>query len=171
MNDCPAELWDALDVERLKKEYHAHKVILNGPHYWMMDSNSIEVGETATFGGLEARFAAKMGLRTAVTAIRGKAYEPFSPNKTQKMVYAAGKLVYELVDPEGHAYVLQAHDEAHPIESLAELGEQMKELPAGWQYRSRELTDDLVIDLGPDRTIYTVGDEFHQYYTRTPETT
>jgi hypothetical protein len=26
--------------------------------------------------------------------------------------------------------------------------------------------EDLVLDLGPDKTIYAVGDEFHQYYTR-----
>jgi hypothetical protein len=28
----------------------------------------------------------------------------------------------------------------------------------------------LVLDLGPDKTIYAVGDEFHQYYTRITET-
>jgi hypothetical protein len=27
-----------------------------------------------------------------------------------------------------------------------------------------------VLDLGPDKTIYAVGDEFHQYYTRIAET-
>jgi hypothetical protein len=66
--------------------------------------------------------------------------------------------------------VLQAHDAQFPIESLAKLGEQMKQLPKGWQYRTRALTEDLVLDLGPDKTIYAVGDEFHQYYTRIAET-
>ncbi len=66
-------------------------------------------------------------------------------------------------------YVLQAREEKFPIESLATLGEQMKQLPKDWQYRSRILTEDLVLDLGPDKTIYAVGDEFHQYYTRIPE--
>src|SRR6266480_1707047 len=132
MNDCPAELWDALDPEKLKKELHAHKVIKNGPHYWMMDSMTAEFGDKASFEGLDARWAAKP--------------------------------VYELVDPDGRAYVLQAHDEAHPIGSLAELGQQMKQLPKGWQYRTRTLTADLVLDLKPDQTIYAVGDEFLQYY-------
>ena len=72
--------------------------------------------------------------------------------------------------PDGHNYVLQAHDAQFPIESLAKLGEQMKQLPKGWQYRTRALTEDLVLDLGPDKTIYAVGDEFHQYYTRIAET-
>jgi len=43
-------------------------------------------------------------------------------------------------------------------------------LPAGWKYRSRIVTEDLLLDLGPDKTIYAVGDEFHQYYTRIPKT-
>src|SRR5258705_106059 len=92
------------------------------------------------------------------------------PKKTQRMVYAKGKSVFELIDPDGHIYVLQAHDAQFPIESLAKLGEQMKQLPKGWQYRTRALTEDLVLDLGPDKTIYAVGDEFHQYYTRIAET-
>ena len=92
------------------------------------------------------------------------------PKKTQRMVYAKGKSVFELIDPDGHNYVLQAHDAQFPIESLAKLGEQMKQLPKGWQYRTRALTEDLVLDLGPDKTIYAVGDEFHRYYTPIAET-
>ena len=41
------------------------------------------------------------------------------------------KSVFELMDPDGHIYVLQAHDAQFPIESLAKLGEQMKQLPQG----------------------------------------
>ena len=88
------------------------------------------------------------------------------PKKTQRMVYAKGKSVFELIDPDGHIYVLQAHDAQFPIESLAKLGEQMKQLPKGWQYRTRALTEDLVLDLGPDKTIYAVGDEFSINTTR-----
>ena len=52
------------------------------------------------------------------------------PKKTQRMVYAKGKSVFELIDPDG----LQAQDAQFPIESLAKLGEQTKQLPKGWQY-------------------------------------
>ena len=44
----------------------------------------------------------------------------------------------------------------------------MKKLPKGWQYRTRILTEDLILDLKPNQTIYAVGDEFNQYYTRPP---
>ena len=63
---------------------------------------------------------------------------------------------------------MQAHDKQFPVESLATLGEKMKKLPKGWKYRTRTLTEDLVLDLKPDQTIYAVGDEFNQYYTRPP---
>ena len=49
--------------------------------------------------------------------------------------------------------------------SWAKLGEKLK-LPKGW--RTRDLSDDLVLDLKSDETIYAIGDEYHQYWTRIP---
>jgi hypothetical protein len=136
-----------------------------------MDSQTVSLGEKASFGGLEARWAATLDPAVARKAAQGsEPYKVFNPKKTQKMVYSRGKPVYELVDPDGNAYVMQAHDDRFPMESLAKLGEAMKKLPTGWQYRTRNLTEDLVLDLGPEQTIYAVGDEFHQYYTRIPKT-
>ena len=82
------------------------------------------------------------------------------------MVYRKGKPVFELVDPSGHVYVLQAQNGKVSIDSLANLGQQMKKLPKDWRYRKRISTEDLVLDLTPEKTIYGIGDEFHQYYTR-----
>jgi len=171
LNDCPARLWDALDLDKLKKELGALKVEKNGPHYWMMDSQTVAFGEKASFGGIEARWVATLDPVIVQKAAKGsEPYKVFTPKKTQKMVYYEGKAVYELVDPDGNAYVLQARDERFPIESLPKLGEQLKKLPTGWEYRTRILTEDLVLDLGPGQTIYAIGDEFHQYYTRVPKT-
>jgi hypothetical protein len=170
LNDCPPELWNALDLEALKKQFGALKVEKNGPHYWMMDSQTVSFGEKVSFGGLEARWAATLVPAMVRKAAQGsEPYKVFTPKKTQKMVYSKGKPVYELVDPDGNVYVMQAHDERFPMESLSKLGEQLKKLPQGWQYRTRVLTEDLVLDLGPDQTIHAVGDELHQYYTRIPK--
>ncbi len=169
LNDCPAELWDALDLEKLAKEFGAEKLQKNGPKYWMMDSQTVSFGETASFGGIEARWAARIPASFFSGDKGTSAYETFTTKKTQRMVYDKGKSVFELVDPDGKAYVLQARGEKSPIGSLAELGDKMT-LPAGWQYRSRVLEEDLVLDLTPDQTIYAVGDEFHQYYTLPPKT-
>jgi hypothetical protein len=170
LNECPAELWDAMDLEMIKKQFGAKAIQKNGPHYWMMDTLTVSVGEKASFGGIEARWGATIDPRLIGKSDKGsEPYKVFNPKKTQKMVYSKGKPVYELVDPEGHIYVLQAREEKFPMEMLPKLGDQMKKVPKGWQYRTRILTEDLVLDLGPDNTIYGVGDEFHQYYTRIPE--
>jgi hypothetical protein len=167
LNDCPPALWDALDLEQIKKQFGARAVQKNGPHFWMMDSQTVSFGEKVSFGGLEARWAARLDPTIVAKSAQGsEPYHVFTPKKTQKMVYSKGRPVYELVDPDGNAYIMQAHDERFPIESLPKLGERLKKLPKGWQYRTRLLTEDLILDLGPDQTIHAVGDEFHQYYTR-----
>jgi hypothetical protein len=167
LSDCPAQLWNALDVNELAKQFGALKVQLNGPQYWMMDSQTLWFGETVSFGGIEARWGATADPALLAKEAQGiTPYTVFMPKKKQKMVYSKGKPVYELVDPDGNSYVLPGRKEQVPFESLATLGQRMKELPKGWRYRSRILTEDLVFDLGPDQTIYGIGDEFHQYYTR-----
>jgi hypothetical protein len=170
LNDCSPNLWDALDVDLIKKQFGARAVQKNGPHFWMMDSQTVLLGESASFGGLEARWAARLDPAVVAKAAHGsEPYKVFTPNKTQKMVYCKGKPVYELVDPDGNVYVMQAHDAKFPIVSLAKLGQELKKLPTGWQYRERILSEDLILDLGPGQTIHGVGDEFHQYYTQIPK--
>ncbi len=170
VSDCSPELWNAMDLESLQKQFGALKIEKNGPHFWMMDSQTVSFGAEASFGGINARWAAKLDPALIEKQASGtEPYKVFTPKKTQTMIYAKGKPVYELIDPDGNVYVLQAHEEQFPIASLDKLGEQLK-LPTGWQYRSRILTDDLVMDLGPDKTIYAVGDQYHQYWTRIPTT-
>ena len=75
--------------------------------------------------------------------------------------------MYELVDPDGRAFVLQARcigvDAQITEESLPTLGAQLS-LPAGWSYRSRVLDNELVIDT--TATLATVvQDEFENSYT------
>jgi hypothetical protein len=143
----------------------------------MMDSQTVLFGKKASFGGVEARWVATLPLRlvamlplkTAVKAATGSIpYNIFTPRKTQRMVYSKGKPVYELDDPDGNIYVLQAHEEQFPIGSLDKLGERLK-LPNGWQFRTRELGEDLILDLKSDQTIYAIGDDLHQHWTRIPK--
>ncbi len=167
LNDCPAEVWDKLDLEKIKQQFGAKAAQKNGPHFWMMDSQTIGMGEKASLAGLEAHWVATLPLAMLKGEKTGtKPYTPFAPKKTQKMVYAKGQSVYEVVDPKGNAYVLQAHEKQFTLESLATLGDKMKQLPKGWTFRTRTLTEDLVLDLRPDvKVAYGLGDEFHQYYT------
>ena len=72
----------------------------------MMDTQTVSFGTNASFGGIDARWVARLPLLTALEAATGsKPYKVFTPKKTQKMVYAKGKPVYVLVDPDGNIYV------------------------------------------------------------------
>lgn len=166
-SDCAPELWDAIDTRKLASELGAKAVQLNGPKFWMMDSQTVSFGEKRSFGGVDARWAGAMDAAVVAKQAQGTPpYQVFYPKKTQKMIYAKGKPVFELVDPDGHAYVLQAHGAEFPLETLPDLGDRLTQLPPGWRYRARTLTEDLVLDLTPNETIYGIGDEFDQYYTR-----
>ena len=59
LNDCPAELWDALDADAIADEMGAVAVKLNGPRYWTLDGlgTKVEVVEPVLrdFGGLTTR--------------------------------------------------------------------------------------------------------------------
>ena len=168
VSDCPSQMWDTLNLRRIRRQFRALKVEKNGPHYWMMDSQTVSFGTKATFGGIDARWVAKLPLLTALEAATGsKPYKVFNPKKTQRMVYTKGKPVYELIDPDGNVYILQAHEAKFPTDTLAKLGEKLK-LPSGWKFRTREPSEDLVLDLKADQTIYAIGDEYHQYWTRIP---
>ncbi|MCI0617203.1 hypothetical protein L0244_29855, partial [bacterium] len=120
LNDCPAELWNALDFEEIKKQFGAVAVQKNGPKFWMMDSQAVLFGEKVSFGGLEARWAGRADAALARKSELGsEPYKLYYPKKTQYMVYEKGKPVFELVDPEGHTYVMQAHGPQFPFDSLA----------------------------------------------------
>jgi hypothetical protein len=108
-----------------------------------------------------------VGVATAEKAAEGsEPYKVFMPKKTQKMVYSKGKPVYKLVDPDGNVYVLQAHEARFPIKSLAELGEQPKQLPKGLAIPYPDADRGPGLDLKADQTICALGDEYHQYWTR-----
>ena len=66
LNDCPQELWDALDPAAIAAELGAVVVKLNGPRYWMLDGlgQKVAVVEPVlrTFNGLTTRRIATVDL-------------------------------------------------------------------------------------------------------------
>ena len=106
VSDCSAQLSDSLDLRKVRRQFRTLKVEKNGPHFWMMDSQTVSFGRKVSIGGIQARWVARLPILTALEAATGsKPYAVFNPKKTQRMVYAKGKPVYELVDPDGNVYV------------------------------------------------------------------
>lgn len=167
LNECPPALWNALDVEKVREQLGALRVEKSGPRYWMMDSQIVSFGEKAWFEGLEAQWSGRLDATLLQEDPQAPApYKAFSVKTKHNMVYSQGKPVYELVDSDGNVYVMQSRSESVSLKSLAQLGRKMKQLPDGWQYRRRILSEDLVLQLGFHRTNQALVDEFGQWYTR-----
>lgn len=161
---APADLdwWENLDLEALAKDQGAIAVIKNGPQWWSMDEVGVMASKPVTIGGVPMVFGAHLPPGTMDTP----KYEVFNPAKYQNLLWRKGSPVYQLVDPDGHVYILQGHKV--PVEQLTTLGEKLKRLPEGWKYRVEALTEDLVMNLTPAHAIPSVQDEFNQIYIRIP---
>ena len=168
LNDCPQELWETLDADAIAKDMGAVFVKLNGPRYWLLDGLGSKVAVVDPvfndFNGIQMRRIATIPLGADFAA---GPYVARNVNRGAVFFFDAGKTVYELVDPDGRPFVLQARcvgvDPGMTEESLATLGDRLS-LPEGWSYRTRVLDSELVIDTSA--TLATVvQDEFENTYT------
>ncbi|OBH80989.1 hypothetical protein A5682_14330 [Mycobacterium mantenii] len=148
LNDCPEDLWSALDAHALATEHGAAAALLNGPRYWLM--NDIEKENrgrqiTKSFGGIEMIQQATVLL----SSMNPAPYVPNTVNRHTVFVFNAGQEVYELIDPQGQHWVMQTWSQvADPNLSRADLPRlaDRLDLPAGWAYQPRVLTDELRVD-------------------------
>jgi hypothetical protein len=155
--------WNNLDLKALAKGFGAKAIIKNGPQWWSMDKVGLMGSEPVKVAGVDMVFGANLPPGT----MGMQKYSVFNPAKYQYLTWEAGKPTYQLVDPDGHVYVVQGHK--IPVERMATLGDEMKELPEGWTYRVVTLEKDLVMNLTPAHAIPSVQDEFDQIYIRIPE--
>lgn len=168
LNDCPQELWDGLDPVAIAAELGAAVVKLNGPRYWTLDGfgQKVAVVEPVLheFGGLTTRRIATVALGHNPGVMP---YTQRHVNRGAVFFFDAGKPVYELVGPDGRAYVMQAYcvgvDLSLTEDALPDLGARLS-LPSGWTYRTRLLDEELVVDT--TATVATVlQDELENTYT------
>ena len=168
LNDCPQELWETLDATTIAREMEATMVKLNGPRHWVLDGLGTKVAVVEPvfrdFNGLTMRRIATLDLGSEFAA---GPYTQRNVNRGAVFFFDAGKPVYELVDPAGAAYVMQAYcigvDPTLTEARLPTLGERLA-LPDGWSYRTRVLDEELVVDTSA--TLATVvQDELENTYT------
>ena len=168
LNDCPQEQWQTLDADAIAKEMGAVFAKLNGPRHWMLDGLGTKVAVVEPvfrgFNGITMRRIATINL--------GADYSPGSYverkiNRGAVFFWDAGKKVYELVNPDGLVYVMQARcigiDPTISEESLDTLGDKLS-MPAGWSYRVRVLSEELVVDTTA-HVATVLQDEFENSYT------
>lgn len=168
LNDCPPRRWNALDAEAIAADMGAAFVKLNGPRYWVIDGIGQKVAVVEPilrdFNGLTMRRIATVELGD------NPGPNPYGQRKVNRgavFFFDAGKPVYELVDPGGAVYMMQAYcvavDPAITEAVLPELAKRLA-LPDGWSYRTRILDETVTVDTR--RGLATVvQDEFENTYT------
>ena len=168
INDCPAELWDTLNADEIAKDMGALFVKLNGPRYWMLDGLGTKVAFVEPvmreFNGLLMRRIATVDLGDTPASL---SYEERYVNRGAVFFFDAGSVVYELINPDGKAYIMQAYcvgvDPTLNQSNLGDLAGRLK-LPAGWAFRSRILVEELIVDT-TDHPATVVQDELENTYT------
>ena len=148
LNDCPAELWSALDPKAIAAENGAATALLDGPRYWLM--NEIEKPTQGprivkNFGGIDMLLESQ----TLLSAMNPAPYTANQVHRHSVSTFDAGEEVYELQDPALRRWLMQTWsqivDDNLSRADLPGLGERL-DLPAGWTYQTRTLTTPLSID-------------------------
>lgn len=173
LNDCPPALWKKITPDAIKKETKVSLVHLNGPRYWVIDGfeKTVLVNPTVkTFGGIPMRDAGILQLRP-LDFIRGmKPYQARPVKRETTWIYQSGKPIYEIIDQQGQAYVMQSYSTQKVEQSeatLPQLGEKLQ-LPKGWRFQSRVLKQDAHLTPIDKKAIVIQDDFLNTYQQETP---
>ena len=169
LNDCPQDVWDNVDTDAIAKRKGATLFMKNGPRYWTLDTLA-RVGDLPAlvmenFDGLDMRLIASVTIKPEALALGG--YVESRVDRKAYFTWNEGRRVYELIDPSGTRYVMQALSQAvDPTMNEAKLltlGDVLA-LPEGWRFETRILESELVSDTRFEDA-RVVQDEFQNTYT------
>jgi uncharacterized membrane protein len=165
LSDGPPDLWDATDETAAAQQLGVGKVLKNGPHWWASDKLTARYSvAVTTVNGIAYRTVARLPAFIAQSGkIEPPHYTVVEANKEGVNVYAAGEPIYELISPDGDAFVLQSTN--IPPEELTTLGERL--VPAeGWQFRTRVLDEELTMVMAGK--VKVAADELKNIYNMPP---
>ncbi len=162
------DAYKKIDPEKLAHELAVDMCAVNRGRFWMMDEIDILVGEVQDFHGVEMRWAGDMTGAEMIAQFQN-AYVPSLIYRNTNWIFYAGKPVYLLRDLEGATWVLQEFtkdvDPSLSADNLQVLGENYKELPEGWTFETKVLTEDLSLDTSrAGGWAAIIRDEFHCTY-------
>ncbi|WP_234423745.1 hypothetical protein [Tateyamaria sp. Alg231-49] len=160
---CPEEQFAAADPVAIAKAFGAKVAQVNGPKFWAMDEQTLGLGETQTFAGIEARYAASLPLASLGSGKGSDPYKPYVTHKSQNITFMADRPVYELTGPDGKSYVLNAYGAKVKDGDPANLSEQLN-LSQGWNFGVRTPENNLIVIQRIETPSNMVGDDMEQYY-------
>ena len=127
----------------------------NPRRFWMMDHLTCRPGRRTgrDLGGILFNLVARMemppGFSASLKDQSSFAYAPMQIRRVTKYEFLAGRPVFMLRSPDGRTWVMQTYtnhvDRTLTEDELPNLGQRLK-LADGWQFRSKILDRDLIID-------------------------
>ena len=167
LNDCPAEIWNAITEEDMRQHFGAITVVLNGPRHFLMDTISGDgasaAGKTIQAGGLGMTERASLDL--GIFDLPRASYRERKVDRQTRYLFKAGNPVFVLDAPDGSRYVMQAYaqmvDKDLTYTDLPKLGSRLK-LPSGWHFSTVMPREDLILGSRGKATI--VQDDLQNTY-------
>ena len=149
---CPADAFEAIDVDRLAQETRSDLVWKNPRRFWMMDALTINlVGEPADFHGVQFNLVARMQMPASFDFTKDQsamAYQPTQIRRVSKYEFLRGRPVFLLRSPDAVTWVMQTFtdhiDHGLTESELPGLGARLRQAD-GWQFKATTLEQDLTI--------------------------
>jgi len=171
--DSAPQAWvESINLEVLKKDYHALGASMNGPKLWMLDWVDIPLGTNRTFNGLTMPWCAELRLTKDQAKEMGKlSYVTTTIARKSAIGYNKGTTVYLIDDTDGNTWIMKGFElgikPSHTFEQFfADPASYFKRLPVGWKFRTKVLDQDL--KLVPETGVATImPDEMFNVYDKT----
>jgi hypothetical protein len=156
---CPAKKFETITEQDIIDAYNAAygasstSATINGPRHWVLDTLSAtggvtDSGDTLTVNGIEFGLVGELQNPIDQPTVGSDPYVVNTVERDTIYVFKKGLQVFELTDPNGNVYVMQSYsqeiDPSLSLEKLPEIGP-TDQLPEGWSYTARRLTEDLTL--------------------------
>ena len=145
------EAYKKIDPKKLAAELGVDMCAVNHGRFWMMDEIEFVVSDIQNFHGVELRWGGDMTGAEMVSQMQN-AYVPSLIQRTSNWVWHAGKPLHLLRDPGGPVWVLQEYtkavDPSLTADNLDTLAGKLKNLPPGWKFETKVITENLSLDTG-----------------------
>ena len=140
-----------IDPEKLARELEVDKCAVNSGRFWMMDEVDYAGGDTVDFHGVKMNWAGDMTGAEMIAQFQS-AYVPSLIKRDTIWTWHKGKPVHLLREPGGPVWVLQEYtnavDSSLTPDNLNTVGSKLKNLPKGWTFETKVLTENLSLDTG-----------------------
>ena len=140
---------DMIDTGKLARELGVDMCAVNRGRIWTVDELEVQGGYIVDFHGVPMTWVGEMVAEDLFLQFKN----PYLPSLIQRFtnwIYYAGKPVHLLREPGGPVWVMQEYtksvDPSLDIDNLHEVGSKLKNLPKGWKFETKVLTEDLSLD-------------------------